>query len=79
MFWSKNLFVFHFRSDKSNDQIVLEISENIMKELPESIEAFICDEDANPMIHQNVPRPTLKNILFKETPEMKDKDKAKSM
>ncbi|CAG2255487.1 DNAH [Mytilus edulis] len=64
-------------SDKSNDQIVLEISENIMKELPESIEAFICDEDANPMIHQNVPRPTLKNILFKEIPEMKDKDKAK--
>ncbi|XP_052105827.1 dynein axonemal heavy chain 6-like isoform X2 [Mytilus californianus] len=64
-------------SDKSNDQIVLEISENIMKELPESIEAFICDEDANPMIHQNVPRPTLKNILFKEVPEMKDKDKAK--
>ncbi|CAC5424056.1 DNAH [Mytilus coruscus] len=50
-------------SDKSNDQIVLEISENIMKELPESIEAFICDEDANPMIHQNVPQTNTEKYL----------------
>lgn len=49
-----------------------------MKDLPHSIEALISDDDANPMIHQNVPKPTLKNILFKEVPEMKDKEKAKS-
>jgi hypothetical protein len=49
-----------------------------MKDLPESIEAFISDGEVAPMIHQNIPRPTLKNILFKEAPEMKDKEKAKS-
>ena len=49
-----------------------------MKDLPESIEAFISDDEVAPMIHQNIPRPSLKNILFKEAPEMKDKEKAKS-
>ncbi|OWF46435.1 Dynein heavy chain 6, axonemal [Mizuhopecten yessoensis] len=60
-------------AEKSNDEIVLEIAKDITETLPQMVEDF---EDSSAPIHtQQVPHPTLKSILYKEAPDLKDKEK----
>jgi hypothetical protein len=67
-----------YRTEKSNDDVVLEVANDILKLLPVSIEDFTDTKDSHTGPIQNIPRPSLKDILFKEAPELKDKEKEKS-
>ncbi|KAK3092231.1 hypothetical protein FSP39_000084 [Pinctada imbricata] len=67
-------------SEKSNDEIVLEMVDDIQRHLPHSIEDYSDVRESQTSSHaQQIPRPSLKDILFKEAPEMKDKEKEKSV
>ncbi|XP_069117336.1 dynein axonemal heavy chain 6-like isoform X3 [Argopecten irradians] len=60
-------------AEKSNDEIVLEIARDIKSALPRLVEDF--EESSGPIHTMPTPRPTLKSILYKEAPDMKDKEK----
>lgn len=64
-------------TEKSNDDVVLEVANDILRLLPVSIEDFTDVRESHGGQIQNIPRPTLKDILFKEAPELKDKEKEK--
>ena len=66
------------RTEKSNDDVVLEVASDILKQLPVSIEDYTDLRESHGGQIQNIPRPSLKDILFKEAPELKDKEKEKS-
>ena len=67
----------NFRSEKSNDEIVLEIVDDIQRHVPLTIEDYSDVRESQTSSTQQLPRPKLKDILFKEAPEMKDKEKEK--
>lgn len=62
-------------TEKSNDDVVLEVANDILKLLPVSIEDYTDVRESHGGQIQNIPRPSLKDILFKEAPELKDKEK----
>lgn len=67
-----------FRTEKSNDDVVLEVANDILRLLPVSIEDYTDVRESHGGQIQNIPRPSLKDILFKEAPELKDKEKERS-
>lgn len=62
-------------TEKSNDDVVLEVANDILRLLPVSIEDYTDVRESHGGQIQNIPRPSLKDILFKEAPELKDKEK----
>jgi len=67
--------MFLYRTEKSKDIIVLEIGGDIKFQLPHRVEEF--EDKDTPVYTQQYPKPSLRNILFLEFPELRDKDKEK--
>lgn len=67
------MFLYACRSEKTNDEIVTEIATDIMHHLPESVDVIPDKDGPGQPSFQSVPRPSLKNILIKEAPDLKDK------
>lgn len=67
--------VFLSRSEKSNDDIVLDVAAEILQKLPKTVEDQ-AEFEVQPGYH-HLPQLRLKNILLRDLPDFKDKEKEK--
>ncbi|KAL5008122.1 hypothetical protein ScPMuIL_013703 [Solemya velum] len=68
-------FIVLFRSEKGNDDIVLDMAADILQKLPKTVEEQ-AEFEVQPGYH-HLPQLKLKHILLRDLPDFKDKEKEK--